>query len=53
MVLIFETNEFKRGKEIWKLNNSLISDKDYVKLIKDKICKIKLHNTRLVYNRDR
>lgn len=52
VVLIFKTNEFKRGKGFWKFNNSLLTDKDYVKLIKDKICEVKLQYACLVYNRE-
>lgn len=47
------TNEFKGGKGFWKFNNSLLTDKDYVKLIKEKICEVKLQYACLVYNRDR
>lgn len=52
VVLIFKTNEFKRGKGFWKFNNSLLTDKDYVKLIKEKICEVKLQYACLVYNRE-
>jgi hypothetical protein len=32
--LAFKLSDFKRGKGIWKLNNSLLHDQDYVNLIK-------------------
>ena len=40
VVLCFKTNEFKKGKGYWKFNNSLLTDKEFVNIIK-KNCEVK------------
>ena len=44
---VFDTNNRKRGKGYWKLNNSILSDENYKILIKDLIL-----NTKLEYSKD-
>ena len=41
VVLSLKVNEFKKGKRLWKFNNSLLKDIEYAKLIKDCIQQIK------------
>ena len=41
VVLSLTVNEFKKGKGLWKFNNSLLKDIEYAKLIKDCIQQIK------------
>ena len=41
VVLSLKVNEFKKGKGLWKFNNSLLKDIEYAKLIKDCIQQIK------------
>jgi len=36
-----KVNDIKRGKPLWKFNNSLLPDKEYAKLVKDMILKVK------------
>ena len=36
-----KVNDIKRGKPLWKFNNSLLRDKEYAKLVKDTILKVK------------
>jgi hypothetical protein len=50
VVLFCKLNEFKKGKGFWKFNNSLLGDKDYVKLIKEKILDVKKQYACLIYN---
>ena len=50
VVLFCKLNEFKKGKGFWKFNNSLLGDKDYVKLIKEKILDVKKQYSCLAYN---
>ena len=52
MVLCFKTNEFKKGKGYWKFNNSLLTDKEFVNIIKKQICEVKSQYACLVYNRN-
>ena len=42
--------QFKKGKPLWKHNNSLLYDKDYLKLINDKIEDIKKQYLLPVYD---
>lgn len=44
------TNEFLKGKGFWKFNNSLLKDKEYVYLIKEKIKNVKQQYACPVYN---
>ena len=39
--LELKVNDIKRGKPLWKFNNSLLQDKEYAKLVKDTILKVK------------
>ena len=39
IILDIDFSKFQRGKGFWKLNNSLLSDPDYIDLIKDTIKK--------------
>lgn len=41
VVLSFQANDFKKGSGLWKFNNSLLKDVDYVKTIKDCVHRIK------------
>ena len=38
--LELKVNDIKRGKPLWKFNNSLLRDKEYAKLVKDTILKV-------------
>ena len=42
--------QFKKGKPLWKHNNSLLYDKDYLKIINDKIEDIKKQYALPVYD---
>lgn len=50
VVLYVRTNEFLKGKGFWKFNNSLLKDKEYVYLIKEKIKNVKQQYACPVYN---
>jgi exonuclease III len=50
VVTYIKINELKKGKGFWKLNNSLLTDKVYVDLIKQKIQDIKTQYACPVYN---
>lgn len=50
VVLCVRTNEFLKGKGFWKFNNSLLKDKEYVYLIKEKIKYVKQQYACPVYN---
>ena len=50
VVLELEFNPFIRGKGLWKFNNSLLYDVNYVTLIKEKILEVKKQYGALVYN---
>lgn len=50
VILCYKTNEFKKGRGFWKFNNTLLTDKEYVKLIKEKIEEVKIQYSCLVYN---
>ena len=39
--LELKVNDIKRGKPLWKFNNSLLRDKEYAKLVKATILKVK------------
>ena len=41
VVLYFHINEFCKGKGLWKFNNSLLKDTEYVKTIKECINRVK------------
>lgn len=52
ITLNLEFNPFIRGKGLWKFNNSLLYDADYVNIVKQKICDVKKQYCALVYNLD-
>lgn len=52
VVLTFQINEFKRGRGVWKFNNSLLKDFNYPKLVKSCINNIKEQYMLPVYNID-
>ena len=41
ITLKLDFDKFKKGSSYWKMNNSLLKDHDYVKLIKEKIFQVK------------
>ena len=41
---------FKKGKPLWKHNNALLHDSEYLKVINDKINEVKKQNALPVYN---
>ena len=41
VVLSFQINEFKRGSGIWKFNNCLFKDTEYIKIVKKCINTVK------------
>ena len=43
---------FQKGKPLWKHNNSLLNDKDYLKAINNKIDEVKKQYALPVYNMD-
>ena len=51
-------NEFKKRKELWKFNNSLRKDTEYVKTIKQRInrvkeqCMIPVYNIKFIENNE-
>ena len=45
-------DEFEHGKTLWKHNNSLLTDIEYLKIIHAKICEIKQQYCLPVYNPD-
>ena len=44
--------QFKKGKPLWKHNNSLLNDKDYLRTMNNKIDEVKKQYTLPVYNID-
>ena len=50
IVITFQINDFKRGHGLWKFNNSLLKDKDYVKEVKNCIQNLKQQYMIPVYN---
>ena len=50
VVLRIKISQIEKGKELWKLNNSLFLDKEYVKLVKETIIKITRQYAVPVYN---
>ncbi len=49
-LLTVNFSNFKNGKSLWKHNNSLLLDLEYIKCIKDKILDIKKQYALPVYN---
>ncbi len=52
IVLDIKLNDFTVGKGLWKFNNSLLHDTDYVKIVKETIAKCKEQYGCLVYDRE-
>lgn len=52
VILSCKTSEFKKGKGFWKFNNSLLTDKEYVTLIKEEINKVKRQYACPIYERE-
>lgn len=52
VVLSILLNEFKKGKGLWKFNNSLLKDREYVETIQKCIQKVKEQYMVPVYNLD-
>ena len=50
VLLSFQINEFKRVSGIWKFNNSLLKDNDYIKVVKKCIFDVREQNAVPVYN---
>ena len=44
--------QFQNGKPLWKHNNSLLNDKDYIEIINNKIDEVKKQYALPVYNMD-
>ena len=41
ITLEFSISQFKKGKPLWKHNNSFLHDKEYIKIINNKIDEVK------------
>lgn len=52
VILSCKTSDFKKGKGFWKFNNSLLTDNEYVTLIKEEINKVKLQYACPIYERE-
>lgn len=52
VTLKMKINEFSRGKGLWKFNNSLLYDIEYVNTVKSIIRKVKEQYAVLVYNQE-
>jgi hypothetical protein len=52
IILELEFNPFIRGKGLWKFNNSLLYDIDYINMVKEKKLDVKNQYSALVYNFD-
>ena len=50
IVIAFQINDIKRGRGLWKFNNSLLKDNDYVKEVKNCIQNFKQQYMIPVYN---
>ena len=50
VVLSLNLNKIHKGRGLWKFNNSLLSDKEYIKIIKDIINNIITQYAILIYN---
>jgi hypothetical protein len=53
IILNLVFNPFNKGKGLWKLNNSLLHEKDYSKIVREKIIDLKKQYAALIYNRDK
>jgi hypothetical protein len=52
IILELEFNPFIRGKGLWKFNNSLLYDIDYINMVKETNLDVKKQCSALVYNFD-
>ena len=50
VILELKLNQFKRGKGLWKFNNNLLRDSNFVKKVKETIVSIVKQYALLVYN---
>lgn len=50
VVLYCKMNNLKRGRGFWKFNNALLTDKDYVNIVKKTINDVKIQYSCPVYN---
>ena len=50
VVLSFQINDFKRGNGLWKFNNSLLRDMEYIKVVKECIQRVKEQYMLPIYN---
>ena len=50
--IVLKFNEFKKGKGLWKFNNSLLMEKEYLNIVKSCIEDVKLQYCLPVYNRE-
>lgn len=52
VILYCKINNSKRGRGFWKFNNSVLTDKDYVNIVKKTINDVKMQYSCPVYNAD-
>ena len=52
IILDISFAQFQKGKPLWKHNNSLLNDKDYIEIINNKIDEVKKQYALPVYNMD-
>jgi hypothetical protein len=52
IILSLVFNPFNKGKGLWKFNNSLLQEKDYSKIVREKIIDLKKQYAALIYNRE-
>nr|XP_034320385.1 uncharacterized protein LOC105331900 isoform X1 [Crassostrea gigas] len=52
VVLFIKKNEFLKSKRIWKFNNSLLTEKEYIKIVKQIVIDIKKQYSCFVYDKD-
>jgi len=53
IILSLVFNPFNKGKGLWKFNNSLLYEKDYSKIVREKIIDLKKQYATLIYNKDK
>ena len=53
IILSLVFNPFNKGKGLWKFNNSLLYEKNYSKIVREKIIDLKKQYAALIYNRDK
>lgn len=52
VIFYCKLNNIKRGRGFWKLNNSQLTDNDYVNIVNKTINDVKIQYTCQVYNAD-